>query len=179
VHCDSSSNVYVLYESNQYDAARVKEYAPGGGGSGTLLGPSGGFRSAFTIDQAADVVFANDTTNGIEFWAQGATQPYKTLTTFEGVGILQYVKFDATETLLWVQVSEGGGTYAYGINPSNGAVVYQLPYVSSGGPGLAVYPADSFSQSDGLRARPAWRNRPHWNPATNYRPQPAATSLMP
>lgn len=179
VHCDSSSNVYVLYESNQYDAARVKEYAPGGGGSGTLLGPSGGFRSAFTIDQAADVVFANDTTNGIEFWAQGATQPYKTLTTFEGVGILQYVKFDATETLLWVQVSEGGGTYAYGINPSNGAVVYQLPYVSSGGPGLAVYPADSFSQSDGLRARPAWRNRPHWNPATNYRPQPAPTSLKP
>jgi streptogramin lyase len=173
VHCDPSANVYVLYYSDQYGAARVKEYGPGGAGKGTLLGPSGGSRSSMTIDQAADVVFANDTTNGIEFWAQGGTQPYKVLTTFEGIGILQYVKFDASEALLWVQVSQGGGTYAYGIDPGNGTIVYQLPYVSAGGPGLAVYPADSFTQNDKSKARPAWRNRPHWNPPTEYRPQPA------
>lgn len=174
VHCDPSSNVYVEYYSKKKSAARVTEYGPGGTGSGTLLGMSGGGRSSMTIDQNADVVFSNDTVNDIEFWAPGASSPYKTLTTFEGVGIIQYLKFGAGESLLWAQVSEGGGTYAYAIDPGSGAIQEQLPYVAAGGPGLAVYPADVFS---GSRVK-LHTGRTHWNPPSRKSPQPAPTASV-
>ena len=177
VHCDPSDNVYVMYYSKDYSTPRVREYKPGGRGQGKLLAATGGFGS-MTIDEAGDVVYVDEQSSDISFWAHGAKQPYKVLKTFEGVGTPQYAKFDASESLLWVQVSIGGGTYAYGIEPTGGAIVHTLPYVASGGPGLAVFPADAFG-NDRLKSRPSRLAHPHWNAPTDARPRPAPSPQVP
>jgi streptogramin lyase len=178
VHCDPSGNVYVAYESSQYNEARVKEFGPGGTGSGALLGPAGGYRSSLTIDANADVVFANTTTGNIEFWAPGGTQPYKKITTLQNSGTLQYLKFDSGEQLLWAQVASGGGTIAYALDPSSGSIVEQLALVSDGGPGLAVAPADDFAKTR-AKGRPAMRMHNTWQPPTDFRPRPLPTAFKP
>jgi hypothetical protein len=54
------------------------------------------------------------------------------------------LSFAVGEKKLWAQISEGGGTYAYEIDVASGGIEITLPYVSKGGPGIAVYPSDAF-----------------------------------
>ena len=142
VACGPKSNVYVGYYANGYE--RVEKFGPQGHGS-EALPMQGGYRSPLIVDKNHDVVFGNVDDETIEFWADGGTKPYKTITTFNQPGwVIQYLKFAPGEKQLWAQISEGHGTYAYEIDVKSGNILITLPYVDSGGPGLAVSPADTF-----------------------------------
>jgi hypothetical protein len=143
--CGPSDHVYVAYYSRSTGKTQVKKYGPYGKGKPVLLPMQGGFRSPMIVDIHDDVIFGNVDDETIEFWAPGGTKPYKTITTFDQPGwVIQYLRFAAGEKKLWAQISEGGGTYAYEIDVASGAIEITLPYVSKGGPGIAVYPSDAF-----------------------------------
>jgi hypothetical protein len=143
--CGPSDHVYVAYYSRSTGMTQIKKYGPLGKGKPVLLPMAGGYRSPMITDIHDDVVFGNVDDETIEFWAPKATKPYKTITTFDQPGwVIQYLRFAAGEKKLWAQISEGGGTYAYEIDVKSGKIEITLPYVPSGGPGIAVYPSDAF-----------------------------------